>query len=88
MDAWINEPEPDSEDEVSQVGKGSLEIFYKSSGADAEFESYHGENSAYQAPEELQQVPYKCLVSSSYQRILNQLYLLYIYFAIENLVNF
>jgi len=56
LDAWINEPEPDSEDEVSHVGQGSLEIFYKSSsGADAEFDGYQGENAAPVAPEELQQ---------------------------------
>jgi len=61
LNAWINEPEPDSEDEVSNVGKGSLEIFYKSSStADAEYESYQGDSAAPLAPEELHQVLHIC----------------------------
>ena len=61
MDAWINEPEPESDDESRKVDAGSLEIFYKTSNASgstplADFrDGYQGEG-VYEEPEEVQQV--------------------------------
>lgn len=57
LDAWINEPEPESDEESRQSGAGSLEIFYKSTTPVAGFDvrdGYQGE-AAYEEPEDVQQ---------------------------------
>lgn len=56
LDAWINEPEPESDDEGTKVDAGSLEIFYKTSAPVSDFrDGYQGE-SVYEEAEDVQQV--------------------------------
>ncbi len=44
LDAWINEPEPESDEEPKTDGGGSLDIFYKSSTSAPDFrDGYQGE---------------------------------------------
>lgn len=56
LDAWINEPEPESENEERITDLGSLEIFYKTSAPVSDFrDGYQGEG-VYEESEDVQQV--------------------------------
>lgn len=55
MDSWINEPEPESDEEPKTDG-GSLEIFYKTSAPVSDFrDGYQGEG-VFEDAEDTQQV--------------------------------
>lgn len=56
LDAWINEPEPESDDDSRKIDAGSFEIFYKTSTPLADFrDGYQGEG-VIEESEDVQQV--------------------------------
>ena len=55
LDAWINEPQPDSDEEEQSPSNKSWEIFYKSSVLASDFRDtggYQAESGAIEIPEE------------------------------------
>ena len=56
MDAWINEPQPESDDERPKAGEGSLEIFYTTSTPVSDFRDGYQGDAVYEDPEDVQQM--------------------------------